>query len=333
MRLDLFSLKLFVDVVELGSIGKGAEKNCIAMSAGSKRMAELEHTFGAQLLQRQPRGVVVTPVGATLYQGVKETLNRLQQVAAAVSEEASGSKRPVRLLSNLTSMVHYLPEALKAFAEQHPAIPIELEERATAETLQAVSRGEADIGIVAPILPYPDNLVSFRYRVMSHVLAVPPDHPLAEFDTITFDQAAEHDFVGLESEGGWDQLLRKVAQERACRFKVRVRVSSFDAMCRMVASGLGIAIVPSPTARSHAVSMGLHLVALNESWAEVPMDMCTRDPHGLSCNARLLLNHLREHRGHEFYPGRAALPAPDLTLFPAAAERALSACVDLSLKH
>jgi DNA-binding transcriptional LysR family regulator len=325
MRLDLFSLKLFVDIVDLRSIGKGAAKNCIAISAASKRMADLEHALGAQLLHRQSRGVVTTDAGDTLYKGMTETLSRLQQVAAAVTDQAKGRKRPVRLYSNLTALVHQLPEALRAFTADHPDIPIELEEQTTAATLLAVSRGDADIGIVAPILPYPANVVSFRYQVMRHVLAVPRGHALAACGAASFDKAAEHDFIGLESEGGWDQLLRKVADERGCEFRVRVRVNSFDAMCRMVAGGLGIAIVPEPTVAMHAQALGLERVTLDEPWADMPLDVCSREESTLTCAGRLLLDHLRHHRV-DHPASAAARRAPttaELKLMPTPADRAV----------
>jgi DNA-binding transcriptional LysR family regulator len=334
MRLDLFSLKLFVDIVDLRSIGKGAAQNCIAVSAASKRMSDLEHTLGVQLLHRQPRGVIPTRAGDTLYKGMTETLARLQQMAAAVSEHALGRKRPVRVYSNLTSLVHYLPGTLKAFSALHPGVPIELEEQPTASTLRAVSRGDADIGIVAPILPYPANLVAFRYQVMRHVLAVPSGHPLSRLGSVTFDKAAEHDFIGLESEGGWDQLLRKVAEERGCEFRVRVRVNSFDAMCRMIASGLGVAIVPQPTAELHAQSAGLRLLALDEPWAEMPLDICSREEASLTSGVRLLLDHLRHHRAGEVsLPPQSSSSQPAFQLFQTPADRAILSLLEGSLKH
>ncbi len=335
MRLDLFSLRLFVDIVDLRSIGKGAARNCIAVSAASKRMSDLERTLGVQLLHRQSRGVAPTEAGDTLYKGITDTLARLQQVAAAVSEHTQGRKRPVRVYSNLTSLVHLLPGTLKAFSALHPGVPIELEEQSTASTLQAVSRGDADIGIVAPILAYPANLVAFRYQVMRHVLVVPPDHPLSLRSSITFDQATAHDFIGLESEGGWDQLLRKVAEERGCEFRVRVRVNSFDAMCRMIASGLGVAIVPQPTAELHAQTAGLHLLALDEPWAEMPLDICTRDEASLTSGARLLLDHLRRHRADKVsLPPPSPAPEPACKVVPTPADRALHSIRQaVALKH
>jgi DNA-binding transcriptional LysR family regulator len=311
VRLDLFSLKLFVDVVELRSIGKGAAKSHIAVSAASKRVAALEDALGVQLLHRRPRGVVPTEAGEVLYKGVSETLARLHQVAAAVSDHARGDKRPVRILSNLVSLVHYLPEALKHFNLQHPAVRVTLEEQTTIRTLQAVSRGDADIGVVSPIVPYPSNLVTFRYQVMPHVLVVTAEHPLAAFESVAFEQAAEHDFIGLETDGAWDQLLRKHAEACGCEYRVRVRVNSFDGICRLAASGLGVALVPAATAQLYARHGAARIVRLDEPWAHVPMDLCTLSEESLSANVRLVLQHLRAHRaaeaeGVQLLPGMAA---------------------------
>src|SRR3954471_15793107 len=68
-RFDLFTLQLFVDVVERRSIGKGAVLNCVTVSAASKRIADMERMLGVQLLQRGARGVSATEAGNTLYKG------------------------------------------------------------------------------------------------------------------------------------------------------------------------------------------------------------------------------------------------------------------------
>ena len=64
-------------------------------------------------------------------------------------------------------------------------------------------------------------------------------------------------------------------------------------MCRLVASGFGVAIVPSSTADLHAEALGLRVLALDEPWAELPLDVCVRDVATLAPDARQLLDHLR----------------------------------------
>lgn len=308
-RLDLFSLKLFVDIVDLGSIGKGAEKNFIAVSAASKRIADLEHELAAQLLQRQARGVAVTQAGLAVYKGAQETFVQLQRMATEVDEMATGRRQPVRLYANLTAMMCHLPDAVASFCASHPAIKVDLHEQSTGTTLKAVSRGEADIGIVAPIVPYPDDLQRSRYQQVRLAVVVSSRHALRGRGPVSFDQAAVYDFIGLDSDGAWDRMLGRFAQERGCPFNVRVRVHGFDAMCRMVASNLGVGIVPLPVAVQCAASMDLCVLPLDEPWADVPLDICTRAPELLSEGARLLLDHLRRHGN-----GQRGAPQPPVSL-------------------
>lgn len=324
-RLDLFSLKLFIDIVDLGSIGKGAEKNFIAVSAASKRIAELEHELGAQLLQRQARGVAVTQAGLAFYKGAQDTFMHLQRVATEVHELASGKRQPVRLYANLTAMMCHLPDAVASFCARHPSIKVDLHEQSTSTTLKAVSRGEADIGIVAPIVPYPDDLRRFRYQHVRLAVVVSPRHALGLRTSVTFEQAAVYDFIGLDSEGAWDRMLSKFAQERGCPFNVRVRVHGFDAMCRMIASNLGVGIVPLPVAVQCSASMGLRVLTLEEPWADVPLDLCTRAPESMSEGARLLFDHLRA------YVGGHPLAEPEVSLLNWAAAATPSEAAALPL--
>jgi DNA-binding transcriptional LysR family regulator len=292
-RFDLFSLRLFVDVVDSRSIGKGAGLNHITVSAASKRIADLERTVGVQLLQRGARGVSATPAGSTLYKGAADTLARLQQLAVVVKQQGGGTPRPVRVFSNLVSLSHDLPAALKRFADAHPEVALSLSEQATDATLAALVRGEADVGLVTPIHVYPEPLMAFRYGVIRHVLAVPHGHALATRGSVRLDDAIGCDFVGLERDGGWDRLLQQVAQERGLTLSVRARVGSFDSMCRMAGTGLGVAIVPLPTAQAHAAACGLTLLTLSEPWAEIPLDVCWRQHPQPPENVQRLLDQLR----------------------------------------
>lgn len=304
-RFDLFTLQLFVDVVERRSIGKGAVLNFVTVSAASKRIADMERMLGVQLLQRGARGVSATEAGNTLYKGAVDTLARLQQLTAAVTLHGQVAAQPLRVFSNLVSLSHDLPAALKAFADAHPDTPLSLTEQATDATLQALVRGQADVGIVTPIQAYPAPLMAFRYGVIRHVLAVPENHALAGRSSVRFDDAAAFDLVGLEREGGWDRLQQQVAQERGLTLRVRARVSSFDSMCRMAGGGLGVAIVPLGTAQVHAASCGLKLLPLSEPWAEIPLDVCWRQQPEPPEAVRRLLAHLKPGASVNAWPGNA----------------------------
>lgn len=292
MRLDLFSLHLFTDVVDTRSMNQGAKRNNIAVSAASKRIADLESLFGTQLLYRHARGVVPTDAGDTLHRRVKHTLGDLQQLMVEMSEFAKGVRGQVRVFSNLTAMTHCLPGDLASFAEAHRNIRVDLEEHSTFATLEALSRGTADVGIVAPVSAYPDDLHFWHYETLKHVVIVHPDHPLAGRTAVTFPETLAYDYVGLEARGGWDRHLAQMARACGSSVKVRVRVNAFEAACRMVEANLGLAIVPTMTARVYARPLGLWTVPLDEVWASVPMHVCSRDLKSVTASVRLLVKHL-----------------------------------------
>lgn len=295
-RLGFFSLKLFSDVVELRSIGRAADRNHLAASAASKRISDMEDLFGTQLLYRMARGVEPTPAGYALYHHANSALKSLQQLSADLSEFARGMRGHVRTFANLTAVVQFLPSDLASFRRTHTDVRIDIEEQSTSAILDAVSSGMADIGIVAPVQPYPSALQFWHYRDVRLVLVVPPDHPLLTHQSVRFDQAVLFDFVGLAAGGGWDRLMTRSAGDYGLALRTGVRVRSYDAVSHMVSAGLGVSVLPAETADVYAQSLGLRIIKLDEPWADLPLHVCVRDYRALSAPARVFLHHLLDQK-------------------------------------
>ena len=94
-------------------------------------------------------------------------------------------------------------------------------------------------------------------------------------------------------------LFRSLAQRLAAesagigrRLRMRIHVRSFDAMCQMVAAGLGIAVLPDAAVQPHLRSMGLARLTLAGSWVERELLIGVRDAAALARPVRQLLDHL-----------------------------------------
>jgi DNA-binding transcriptional LysR family regulator len=124
------------------------------------------------------------------------------------------------------------------------------------------------------------------------VLVVPKGHTLARRKTVSFDDALEFDFVSLSRNTSLAKRLQLATDVSGGRLKLRIQVRSFDAMCLMVAAGLGIAVLPDAAVRPHLRSMELHRIGLSENWAHRELLICARDLNALPKPARLLVNHL-----------------------------------------
>jgi DNA-binding transcriptional LysR family regulator len=291
-RVDLTSLQLFVAVCELGSIGRAAEREFIAASAISKRLSELEATVGAQLLYRHTRGVGLTPAGESLLHHARSVLFSLEKMQGELSEYADGVRGHVRIHASISAIVQFLPEDLGAFIRAHDAVKIDLEEHLSAEVVRAVREGAADLGICNGATGL-GELQSLPYRHDRLVLIVPRGHALSGRSCITFADSLDFDQVGLHSTSSIYLALHQAAEAAGRTIKLRIHVTSLDAMCRMIDNGLGVGVMPQRAFELMAGVGALECVPLSDPWAERELCMIARDFSSLPVTARLLVEHLQ----------------------------------------
>lgn len=292
MRHDLVKLKLFVTVAECGNLTRAAEREHLAVSAISKRMAELEALVGTQLLQRFPRGVALTPAGQSLLTHSRRMLAQLDELESELALFAGGVKGHVRLHAGASSLIQFLPQDLQVFVSLYPGVRISLEERTGLGVMQAVAEGTADVGIVPLQWPL-RGLVSYPYRTDVLMVGVPAGHKLARRKSVRFAQALEHPFVGPHSDSSIAKLMNEGAQACQRPLDQRIQASSFDAMCRLVENGMGITLLPAGVLKPHVDAGRLAAVVLDEPWARRELAIVIRDPAAASAITRTLVDHLQ----------------------------------------
>lgn len=293
MRFDLTDLKLFLHVVEAGSITAGADRMHLAVAAASTRIRNMELELGTPLLNRDRQGVQPTPAGRTLLRHARLLLQQAERMRADLSEYADGLKGHIRLLSNTNALTEFLPEPLSNFLASHPNVNIDLEERLSDEIVAAISDGKADLGIVAGTEDV-TGLEVFPFRVDRFVLVTSPEHPLAERKSIAFSEVLEFDFVGLDRLSSLQRFLSDKADRIGKRLKLRVQLRSFDAVCRLVECNVGIGVVPATTVERNARTMRLHRIQLTDEWALRRLTICVRKLADLPTYAQELVRHLAQ---------------------------------------
>src|SRR5712672_2257702 len=264
MRFDLPDLSLFRHVVDAGSITGGAERAHLALAAASTRIRHMEEALGAALLVRSRQGVTPTQAGRTLLQHARAILRQAERLRVDLGAYSGGLAGQIRVLSNTNALTEFLPEALSSFLAAHPHVSVDLEERLSDEIVGLIAEGVADIGVVAGTVD-PGRLETFPYRTDRFVLVVARDHPLARRAKISFAQVLDYDFVGLDRASALQRFLADKAVRIGRPLRLRVQLSSFDAVCRLVECNVGIGIVPETTARRVARTMAIAAVALADS--------------------------------------------------------------------
>jgi DNA-binding transcriptional LysR family regulator len=295
MRFDLTDLRLFVQVAESASITHGADRANMALASASARIRGMEQTLGVPLLERGPRGVKLTPAGRALVHHAHVVLQQLERMRSELGEYAHGLKGHVRLLSNTIASTEFLPVALAGFLASHPNVDIDLEERPSHEIVQAVAAGFADVGIVVDLVDV-GNLETFPFATDRLVLIAPRDHPLGRRRQITFREALSQEFVGLSAANALQNYLGQQAARAGGTLKLRVRLSGFDAICRMVHHGVGVAVIPQTAAR-HWRRPTIAVVRLNDAWSARKLMLCVRRFDDLPDHAQQLVDHLKARSG------------------------------------
>lgn len=276
MRFDLTDLRLFLNVHETGSITAGAGRSHMTLASASERIRGMEDALGVPLLVREPRGVQVTPAGRTLVHHARLVLGQIDRMRGELDHYGAGLKGHVRVLCNTTALSEYLPPVLGAFLKDHPHISVDLEERLSHEIADALRAGACDIGVLADSA----DLHGLRTRIFRHdplTLIVPRGHPLAAQPQVLLQDVAGHDFVGLVQGSALQEHIAHHARRSGRPLSYRVRLRSFDAVCRMVGQGVGVAIVPRAAALRYGRAAGVRRVALADPWAARDLVLCVRD--------------------------------------------------------
>jgi DNA-binding transcriptional LysR family regulator len=277
-RFDLTDLRLFLNVIESGSITAGAEAMQLGLSAASARILAMESTLGTALLKRASRGVKPTAAGQILVLRARSLLMQMDILGDGLAEHGGGGRVAVRLLCDTVALHEVLPEKLAIYLRADPRVNLRVEEMPGHEVVSALAEGKADVGIVRESTDVLD-LQSFVFHPDRLVLVTPPEHALSlacETAPVTLEQADLYDVVGLTVgnalQDNWDHRVAL----RGGQLNYRIRVGSFDEQCRLVARGAGIALMPNSTAERQARALSIRIVPLNEIFAAFALRLCVR---------------------------------------------------------
>jgi DNA-binding transcriptional LysR family regulator len=289
---DPVTLRLFVAVCEERNIARAAEREAIVASAVSKRIAAIESDIGTPLLVRGRRGIEPTAAGQALLRQAREVLSTMARMHAELSDFATGAQGSVRILAAPSVLAEELADDIGAFLQTHPKVSVSLDERVSPEIVKAVREGTADLGVLWDLSDL-SGLATLPYRRDRLCLAAPLGHPLARRKRIAFAEALPHVTVAVAPGGMMDRLLQREAARLGHQLIHRILVSGMDAAARIVAAGLGPAILPREAVLAHSASHGLALVPLTDSWAQRQFVICLRADGSVSAATRLLMEALR----------------------------------------
>jgi DNA-binding transcriptional LysR family regulator len=294
MHFDLTDLRLFVLVAEEANLTRAAGRQHLSLAAASARIKALEAQSGLPLLYREARGVRLTPPGEAFLHHARGVLRQADQLRRDLHDYGGGLRGHVRVFANTTAVTDFLPEVLPGFLAANPRVNVDLQEKPNAEIARGVLDGRADIGIVAGAIDQL-GLQAIHFSTDRLVLVTPRGHRFARRKRIAFADTLAEDMVGMHHGSTLQSFLELQAEKLGKPMKLRIQLGSFDAMCRMVSGGVGVAIVPESAAGRNLAAMKLAQIELTDEWRVRERYILVRDAESLPAYAKSLIDTLCGH--------------------------------------
>jgi len=296
---DLIDLRLLVLIAETGGFAPAARAANMSVSALSERVKALETQAGTPFFERSARGSRPTRAGIELAGHARAVLLQAERLNGAVASWRHRQSGTIRLLANSNAIISFMPDLLAAFMARYPDVVVDLHEDTSDSIARALRAGDADVGIAAGNAKL-DGLDLVPFRRDRLVLLVPAGHRLADARSVGFAELLDEQFIGLDEHSAIHVYVGQQAQKLGRELGVRLKLRSFEGVCRMVVAGAGVAILPSTTVGTGTLEAGAHVVQLADAWAERKLVICLPRDRPIPALVRLLVDEIAQGPSSRF---------------------------------
>lgn len=192
----LDKLRLFLVVLEEGSLRRTAERLHISQSAITRQLQQLEHDLGGRVLERTSAGVRPTSGGHALAKKAKSLLADYDSTMAEVRRLVRGESDRLRIGYVASAVQEYLSPALAALRRTLPKVKIKMLDLTPAEQIIALRGGEIDLALTADGVDLLSlDFYTHKLATVPSLVALPVDHPLAAQKQISISELKDESFV------------------------------------------------------------------------------------------------------------------------------------------
>ncbi len=287
--MDLYKLKSFYTVAELGSFSKAAEKLYLTQPAVSAQIKDLEYIYKTKLFDRVGRKIKLTHSGETLITYVKKILDIYDESHFAIGLLKEAKEGSVKLGVSVLPGTRMIPLILSQFKKLFPDITFSIDILKSATIIEALKQNKYDLGLIVSSdhskkrPEFVENLIH-RDKI---VVGVSPDHPLAEKSSIKIKELSGLPLIVSLKNTVSRQALDKFLHQHSLPFTIAYEIESKSMMKTMVESNLGIAFFSTLEIQKEVELNWIHSL-------EIEDDSITRDIQAVY------------HKNHELSPSAKA---------------------------
>lgn len=290
--MQIETLQIFCDIVEMKSFSRAAEKNMISQSAVSQQLGQLEKAFNTPLIDRHKKSFGLTAAGELFYNSCKDIISRYDSFQSNLNFLKNSAKSKISIAAIYSIGMHSLQDYIKKFIVLRPGVHLDVEYLEADEIYKRLLLGEIDVGLVAVPRNNPDIQV-FDFIAEPLVFVCSPQHPFAKKSSIDIYMMQYQQFIAftrnLPTRNWIDQLL--------LRHNVAVKpVMEFDnveIIKRVVEINAGVSIMPQTTVRNEVANGTLKAIPFSNEKFTRPTAIIIRKNRAINDNLKAFIELLR----------------------------------------
>jgi len=255
--MELRHIRSFLSIAETLHFGRTAELIHISQPALSLQIRALEEDVGVRLFERNRRKTTLTAAGAAFRDDAATALSQLEQAIRRARLAASGKLGLLRIGFVSTAGTEIVPNIVRQFRKSNPEVEFSLRNILTAEQVQMLESGSLDVGFLRLPIGGHSALDVVTVHRERFVLVVPSSHKLAERKRVRLREVAGAAFVMYERTyaPGFHDLIYGIFRDARIAPNVSQTAVEIPMLISLVASGMGISILPASTVKHSVASV------------------------------------------------------------------------------
>lgn len=268
--MELYQLKLFVDLAQAGNFTRVATENYVTQAAVTMQIRKLEGELGVKLFHRTTRSVTLLEAGQRLLPYAREILQRVEEANLVVRDTKAEIGGLVRVAAVHSIGLYELPPYIKVFLKKYPEVKLRIDYRTSEEIYPMLTDGKIDVGVVA----YPTEMLRVEcltFVTDRLVLVCPEEHPFAARRNVPLKDLENQNMVVFGGDTPTRRATDEVFAKHNININVRMECDNIEVLKQMIEVGFGIALLPHQSLTRTDRAAGLRSVPLRDVIIERPV--------------------------------------------------------------
>ena len=289
----LKTLRAFCETARLGSVSKAANVLFASQPTISLQIQALEREFQANLFDRQGPRMKLSGEGEILYDLARPLVHSMDKLHETFNAHCGNlTAGELSIAAGESTILYILPEPVRVFNEQYPAIRLKLANVTGRDGLAMLRADETDFA-VGSMLEVDDDIVYEPIVSFNPVLITPLDHPLAGKNKVDLKDISPHGLILPPSHLSTWRIVKMVFAQNNVSYRIALEAGGWEVIKRYVSLGLGISIVTDVCITDEDREK-LNIIPLTQYFPTRSYGIVTRKGKFLSAPAKRFIEMMKE---------------------------------------